>query len=62
MTAAISETEIRDYFARHMNSIRESEGLRPYTAEEIAACWDTMTAAERVEWEDSALADKMDEG
>lgn len=57
---SVTADECRAYFARMMNSIRESEGQPAYTPDQIEACWTTMPAAERVEWEDEALGDKMD--
>jgi len=56
---SVTAEECLAYFARNMSGIANGEG-RDYTEEEIKACWDTMPAEERCEWEDEALFDKID--
>jgi len=58
--ATVTLNECKAYAARMLNSIRASEGNAPYSDAEISAWWDELLPTERVEWEDDALADRMD--
>jgi hypothetical protein len=56
---SVTAAECLDYFARNMNGVANGEG-RDYSAAEILACWETMPASERCEWEEEALQAKIE--